>query len=439
MISDKDPSATGNNPAAGQKQPAWYAEVTRYQWLILAIASAGWIFDVYESQIFNMSSRQLLPTVIGGAPDQHAIKFWKDIFLGVFLLGGAVGGLGFGIMADRIGRKPTMVATILMYSVFSGLFYFATSLWHVGLLIFFVAMGTGGEWAVAASLVAEVFPPRARTHASGIFHATSVFGTWLATFTVMMVAAQWRHAFLAGIIPALLVAVVMAIVKEPEHKQSAAPLLAGARNGGLGELLGDPRWRTRAILGMLLAAVGLSCYWAVHVAGQDLAINILVKNGMPMAQAVEKAKPAYGYVETIGGGLGLLSFGPLCARLGRKRAFFWAHLAAFCIVPIACYLPQTYGQLLCILPVFGFLTLCMHAGYAIYFPELFPARLRATGAGFCFNIGRITAASMLFFSGWFKTVIPDIRLAVTLLGFLFLLGLVVISFMPETKGQPLPE
>jgi MFS-type transporter involved in bile tolerance (Atg22 family) len=81
----------------------------------------------------------------------------------------------------------------------------------------------------------------------------------------------------------------------------------------------------------------------------------------------------------------------------------------------------------------------MHAGYAIYFPELFPARLRATGAGFCFNIGRITAASMLFFSGWFKTVIPDIRLAVTLLGFLFLLGLVVISFMPETKGQPLPE
>lgn len=105
---------------------------------------------------------------------------------------------------------------------------------------------------------------------------------------------------------------------------------------------------------------------------------------------------------------------------------------------MTCYLPQTYGQLLCILPIFGFLTLWMHAGYAIYFPELFPNRLRATGTGFCFNVGRVLAASMLFFSGWLKTKM-DLHLAVSLLSGLFLLGLVVIHFMPETKGQPLPE
>jgi MFS family permease len=441
MISDKVPSAAGGGSAQPPDAQPWYSGVTSYQWLILIIASAGWIFDVYEGQIFNITAPQLLQSVLRGSHDPHAIRFWSDIFFGVFLLGGATGGLLFGMMADRWGRKPTMVATILMYSVFSGLTYFAHTLWHIGILRFLVAMGTGGEWAVAASLVAEVFPIHARTHASGIFHASSVLGTWIATLTGMLVAAQWRYAYLAGILPALLVAWVMASVKEPQRWQHAAEESAQQpqeKSGSLAELLGDPRWRKRAVLGMLLAAVGLSCYWAVHVAGQALALSILVKNGVAPDAAMEKAKPAYGFIETIGGGLGLLSFGPLCARVGRKRAFFWSQLAAFLIVPITCYLPQTYGQLLCILPVFGFLTLWMHAGYAIYFPELFSTRLRATGTGFCFNVGRVLAASMLFFSGWLKTQM-DLHLAVSLLSVLFLLGLIVIHFMPETKGQPLPE
>ena len=334
-----------------------------------------------------------------------------------------------------------MVATILMYSVFSGLTYFAHTLWHVGILRFLVAMGTGGEWAVAASLVAEVFPARARTHASGIFHASSVLGTWIATLTGLLVAAQWRYAYLVGVIPALLVAWVMASVKEPQRWQHAADESVQKpkeKSGSLTELLGDPRWRKRAILGMLLAAVGLSCYWAVHVAGQSLALSILAKNGVSSKAAMEKAKLAYGFIESFGGGLGLLSFGPLCARIGRRRAFFWSQLAAFLIVPVTCYLPQTYHQLLWILPLFGFLTLGMHAGYSIYFPELFPTRLRATGTSFCFNIGRVVTALMLFFSGWLKTKL-DLHLAMTLLGGLFLLGLIVIHFLPETKGQPLPE
>jgi len=440
MISDKGPSAAGGAAAPAPNTAPWYAGVTSYQWLILIIASAGWIFDVYEGQIFGLTGSQLLQSILN-TQDPDTIKSWKDIFFGVFLLGGASGGLLFGMMADRWGRKPTMVATILMYSIFSGLTYFAHNLWHVGILRFLVAMGTGGEWAVAASLVAEVFPARARAHASGIFHASSVLGTWVATLACMLVGTQWRYAYLAGIIPALLVAWVMASVKEPERWKHAAGESAhnpSGEPGSLRELLGEPRWRKRAILGMLLAAVGLSSYWAVHVAGQSLAEYILVKNHFSHADAVAKAKPAYGFIETIGGGLGLLSFGPICARIGRKRAFFWSQFSAFLIVPIACYLPQTYGQLLCILPVFGFLTLCMHAGYAIYFPELFPTRLRATGAGFCFNVGRVVAASMLFFSAWLDRKM-DLHLAVSLLGGLFLLGLIVIHFMPETKGQPLPE
>ncbi len=440
MISDKGPSSVGGDPAPPPSAPPWYAGVTSYQWLILAIASASWVFDVYQGQIFGITGTQLLRSVLH-TTDPDRIKFWKDVFFGIFLVGGAMGGLLFGMMADRWGRKPTVMATILMYSVFSGLTYFAHTLWPVGILRFLVALGTGGAWAVAASLVAEVFPARARTYASGIFHASSVLGTWLATFMGILVAAQWRYAYLAGILPALLVIWVMISVKEPQRWQHVADEIAQKpkeKAGSLVELLGDSRWRKRAILGMILATVGLSCYWGVHVAGQDLAFTMLVKHGLAADVALERAKPAYGYVEVAGGLAGLLSFGPLCARFGRKRAFFWSQVAAFLIVPITCYLPQTYGQLLCILPIFGFLTLGMHAGYAIYFPELFPTRLRATGTAFCFNVGRVLAASMLVFSGWLKTQM-DLYLAVSLLGSLFLLGLIVIHFMPETKGQPLPE
>ena len=194
----------------------------------------------------------------------------------------------------------------------------------------------------------------------------------------------------------------------------------------------------RALLGLLLAAVGLATFWGVTVAGQDLMENLLVRLGSDAEGATQRAKFAYGIVETAGGGLGLLSFGPLAERLGRRGAFAVMHVLALVIVPITCFLPQTEMQMLCVLPVFGFFTLGIHAGYAIYFPELFPSRLRATGSGVCFNGGRLVAAPMLWFSGELKAW-AGLQQAVTLLGLLFALGLVLIVFLPETKGQPLPE
>lgn len=534
---DENKAATA--PRADERPSAnssrWYHGVTRYQWLILAIASAGWIFDVYEGQIFNITRNQLLADILNVGVNDPAVSRYGDLFLGIFLLGGTAGGLLFGSLADRIGRRPTMILTILMYSIFSGLTYFAQELWHVAVLRFLVAMGVGGEWAVAAALVAEVFPTKARAHASGIFHSTSILGTWLAALAGMAVGAQWRYAYLLGVLPALLILWVRVSVKEPEKWKDAGARAAegtGPQMGSFRDLLLNPQWASRAILGMCLAAVGLGTFWAVTVAGQNLAHQALLRGGKPVAVGetangrsttlftaaphglttgasvsfvgdanafpaledgaplrgnttyyasvidehrlvlhpsrndalqnraslafstipdgelkliaggppVERAKFAYGIVQTAGGGLGLVLFGPLCARLGRRRAFIYIHIAAFLIVPITCYVPSTYNQLLLLLPVFGFLTLGMHAGYAIYFPELFPNHLRATGTGFCFNVGRVLAASVLYFSGWLKSLPGmDLRLALSLLGTLFLLGLVIVVFLPETKDQPLPE
>ncbi|MFQ6131945.1 MAG: MFS transporter [Armatimonadota bacterium] len=421
----------------------WYHGVSRYQWLVLAIASAGWVFDVFEGQLFNITRNQLLADVLAVSGDAPQVRAYGDVLLGVFLLGGTVGGLGFGSLADRWGRRPTMVVTILMYSLFSGLTFFAQSLWQVAALRFLVAMGVGGEWAVAAALVAEVFPQRARPHASAIFHASSIFGTWLAALAGMAVGAQWRYAYVLGVLPALLVLFVRMVVREPEmwsKAEARASTDAGVQLGSFRDLLSHPRWRRRALFGMLLAAIGLGSFWAVTVAGQGLAREVLLREGVPEEVAVEKAKFAYGIVETTGAGLGLLAFGPLCVRLGRRGTFWLVQACSLVIVPLTCYLPASYGQLLLLLPFFGFFTLSMHAGFAVYFPELFPTHLRATGAGFCFNGGRVLGAVMLCFSGWLKALPGmDLRLAVSLLGTVFLLGLLVVWFLPETKGQPLPE
>jgi MFS family permease len=188
MCNDADKAKTTGRPAMVTSQAGsltyetghWYDGVTRYQWLVLLIASAGWVFDVYEGQIFNITRDDLLSDVLGVHRNSPQVKYYGDVFLGIFLAGGTLGGIAFGSLADRWGRRPVMMLTIVCYSVFSGLTYFADSLWQAAVLRFLVAVGVGGEWAVAAALVSEVFPPRARAQASGIFHASSILGTWLA-------------------------------------------------------------------------------------------------------------------------------------------------------------------------------------------------------------------------------------------------------------------
>jgi MFS family permease len=423
----------------------WYAQVTSYQWLVLIVASAGWIFDIYENQIFVVTRAGMLSDLLHQSATSPAVKYYSDSINSLFLVGGAIGGVMFGVIADRFGRTRSMMLSILVYATFSAMTSLAQAVWQVSVLRFLVAVGTGGEWAVAAAFVSEVFPPRARAHASGIFHASSLLGVMAAGLAGTITGDNWRMAYLLGLGPALLVFAVRFCLHEPKRKTSAPPPDAGEIETGPAEPQTVPRdtahfsdfwrnpiYRRRAILGLLLAGVGLAGYWGVASAGQDIAYDFLIRHGVAPDLARPRATFAYTVIQTIGGGIGLFAMGPLCAWLGRRPAFVFMQLAAVIATPIALFVPQTWMQLLLLLPVMGFFVQGMHAGYAVYFPELFPARLRATGAGLCFNGARLVAAPMLILAGSVKSH-TNIRTAVTLLSLVYLIGVVVVLFMPETK------
>lgn len=426
----------------GRQRP-WWREVSGYQWVVLLVACAGWIFDIYENQIFAVMRGSMLGQLLHAAPSSPEVKQAGDMINSLFLVGGAIGGVAFGMIADRFGRGRAMVLSILVYASFSALTAAAQSVWQVAVLRFLVAAGTGGEWAVAAALVSEVFPKRARAHASGIFHASSILGVVAATSAGIATGSNWRLAFLLGLAPALLVFVVRLIVRD--SRQSVSPDDAGSVETGpaqpqpeaprgFSEFWCNPNCRTRAILGLMLAGIGLTGYWGVYVAGQDLAREFLLAHGMTAADAETAAKKAYGFYQMLGGAVGLFAMGPLCARIGRRSAFVVMQVGAVAITPVLCFGPTTYPALLVMLGVMAFFVNGMHAGYAVWFPELFPARLRATGSGICFNGARLLAAPALALSGFLKSHV-SLGVAVTILALVYVPGVVVAVLLPETGRE----
>jgi len=460
-----------SNTTNRKENSPWWKGVTRYQWLVLVIASLGWIFDTFEGQIFVTSMNEMMSSLLPADVPLEKRDAVAKLALGVFLIGGAVGGVFFGMLSDRIGRARTMVITILMYSVFTGLTAFSQNAWQMIVLRFFVAMGVGGEWAVASAMVAEVIPRWARVRSLGIFHATSTLGSYLAiaagAFIVGNPAIQteaipdlnWRLAFGIGVLPALLTIWIRVKLKEPESwkkAQEVAKRDPTKRVGRIGDLF-KGELRRKTLVGVALASIGLATFWGVKIYGRNLMRSaaereVVVQNvgsSMDNQAALEanfsqiKKKEMTGHFLVMTGGLlGMLAFGPISERLGRRGAFSFFFVGGFASSALlfGVFTEKSIGFYWMALPVFGFLVSGIHSGYAIYFPELFPSRLRGTGGGFCFNMGRIIAAPVLFLTAWMQQSMgfTTNQTATWLSGF-FLLGLIVVRYAPETRGEDLPE
>lgn len=424
----------------------WYTGITRYQWLVLAIASLGWVFDVFEGQIFVAGQKLVLGELLPPGSGEGDINYYGNLINGFFLAGGALGGVFFGVLSDRIGRVRTMIVTILVYSLFTGLSALAQSWWHFAICRFLVALGTGGEWAVASAFVAEVFPTRARAWSLAIFHASSVLGTYLAVATGEFVVGEpslgWRWGFAIGAVPALLTLWARAGLRESDTWRLARAERQDRHQPRAANLF-DADLAGRTLLGVALATVGLATFWGMYNYGKNMLPRaVAAADSQATATDLHSWEMLGMFLVTTGGGLGLVSFAPLSEWLGRRGAFLVFHLGGLIAAIMLFKILAGVAAIALFQPVFGFWALGMHAGYAVYFPELYPTRLRSTGAGFCFNVGRLTAFPIVFFIGWLQRSPPGglgvpLDDAASLLSLLFLGGAGLLAFAPETKGKNL--
>ncbi|GIW96475.1 MAG: MFS transporter [Pirellulaceae bacterium] len=454
----------GEQPAvvsagASSSQEPWYREMQPYHWFVLVVAALGWLFDCLDQQLFVLTRQPAMKELIASA-NTSAIDKASTIATSIFLVGWASGGLIFGVLGDRIGRARTMIITILMYSIFTGLSALSQSFWDFAVYRFLTGLGVGGEFAVGVALVAEVMPDRARPFALALLQALSAVGNITAALLNMgmgalvesgLVTNVWRPLYVVGAVPALLALLIRRRLKEPERWQHAAQHAAKRSElGSYRELFSHPRWRRHALLGLVMAFCGVVGLWAIGFYSMDLVGNVLSRRfeqeGFAQEQIAGRVawwKGITSLMNNVGAFFGMYVFGMVTQRIGRRPAFAIAFLAAFASTVAVFALLREFWQIFVLVPIMGFCQLSLFAGYAVYFPELFPTRLRSTGTSFCYNVGRFVSALGPFLLGHLIVVFsgtPEpLRYAGLVMCAVFLIGLIVLPFVPETKGRPLPE
>ncbi len=426
------------------RSSSWREGVTPYQWLVLFVAWLGWVFDSMDATIYAIVLHPALHELLGasaGGATPETIGWYGGLIFSIFLIGWAIGGVAFGIIADRFGRTKTLIATILIYAVFTGLAALSQDWWHLAIYRFLTALGIGGEWAAGAALVAEVWPEEKRAKAAGVLQSAWAAGFFLAAlFNLLLRGYGWRALFLVGVLPAVAALLVRLWVKEPERwKQAnrqdvAAGTTAGAK---LTELFGE-ELRRSTLVGSTLAFVAVFGLWGATNWTPTLISTLPDLQGLGREEV--SARVSYAIMAlNVGALFGYLSFGPLADRFGRRTVFALMCAGSLVMLPVTFVTPREYVHVLLLLPVLGFFNNGIFSGFPIYLPELYPTRLRATGAGFCFNAGRVLASVGPFLTGWLTTVMGSVGHAVSVVALIYVVGLLVLPFAIETRGRPLPE
>ena len=458
------------DPEAGP----WHRGLTRYHWFVLVVAALGWMFDTMDQQLFNLARKPAMVALLHTKDMESTrastlVSSYGSGATAIFMIGWALGGLGFGILGDRIGRAKTMMLTILIYSIFTGLSAFSIGFWDFALYRFLTGLGVGGEFAVGVALVAEVFPDRARPHALGWLQACSALGNMTAAVMAMVlgdmerrgsIGSAWRAMFVIGTLPALLAILVRRKLKEPEKWKAVARAeeLAPApekKLGSVSELFGDPRWRKNAIVGMILGFSGIVGLWGIGFFSFDLVravfkAQLLEQVPKLSAEAIDGELTwragLTSLFQNLGGFFGIYAFTKVTVRMGRRLAFAISFVLAAAATAFTFWSFNAYHHIFWMIPLMGFCQLTLFGGYAIYFPELFPTRLRSTGTSFCNTVGRVVAAGGPLTLGMLQAaMIPSYgeidarRYAGVAMCAVFFIGLMVLPFAPETKGKPLPE
>jgi MFS family permease len=444
-----------------QKPQSWTKLLNRYHWFVLIVSALGWLFDCLDQQLFNLARGGAMKALLQDGQDAKAYGGYAT---SIFLIGWATGGLIFGMLGDYIGRAKTMMLTILIYSLCTGLSALSQNFLHFAIFRFLTGLGVGGEFAVGVALVAEVMPAQARAGALGLLQSLSTVGNIIAAFIgigmpmlesggFIAPGNSWRWMFVIGALPAMLALVIRSRMKEPEQWQRLKD--SGAiRDAGMftyGRLFADKRWSRNALVGMLMACAGVIGIWGIGFFSPEMIRDALETSFKAAGVAPDQIGPLKDrwasigmLIFQVGGFCGMMTMTVLCQKWGRKPTFVFACITAMIATIVQFHFIQTKGDLW-LQFVAGFFQLGIFAIYAIYLPELFPTELRSTGTSFCYNVGRFIAALGPALLGALNVYYKNagfeepFRLAAITMSSVYLLGLIVVPFAPETKDKPLPE
>jgi MFS family permease len=433
-------------------------DMNRYQWTVLLAAWLGWGFDVFDGLLFNYVAPNCVPTLlhlpIGSLLAKQATIRWGGNLTAILLLGWAAGGIIFGQVADRIGRTRTLMLTMLLYALGTAACAAAQNIWMLTAFRIVASLGIGGEWAAGAAMVAEVVPDRRRVEAGALLYTSAPAGLLLATYTNLGIAGglfkaspevSWRYVFLCGLAPAAVAFVVRAFVREPDRWLSSEA--AQGRRPKISELF-TPEIRPLTVSGFLMALVALIMWWGcsafIPIVSAGLAQGSAKAAGLGTAATlalVEAWKTRSTVLFSLGGLVGTLLTVPLAKVLGRRPMFgiYFAASAVAVLTTFGLDLPAETRLSMCAL--IGLTVFGVFGSFTYYLPELFPTRLRGTGAGFCYNVGRIIAAAGPFLVGNIASRGADAGAAAVRVlfwvGVAPLVGLLLLPLAIETKGRQL--
>jgi MFS family permease len=436
MSAAGEPSLTLPLPRAGPIR--WTA------WLALISAGLAWMFDSMDLQIVTLVLFPAVSSLIGST-DSGRVAAAGGVIITCKVLAWGVGGIVFGVVTDRIGRARTMIVTVVIYSVFTGLSGFAQTWWQLALLQALAGFGIGGEWAAGAALVAETWPEKSRPRAMLVMQMCFGVGLMVAALLNLVIGPYgWRWVFAAGVAPAPLILILRSFVPESDrwlavHRRRQAEVRDGAlpaKSWSTLRAIFTPSMRVRTIVGVLITLPML----VVGPSTSPLLANWVHQLLPPERQAAAGRITSEMFLLFGAGGLaGYIGVIGINEILSRRWAYAVIIAGSALVVFVTFTQISTMTELLWFVPVYGFFVQGGVGFIAAYLPELFPTSIRATGQGFCWNSARAIASLGPFVSGTLVGALGSVPAAGRLMACVYLVGIVAIWFGPEMKGQPLQD
>jgi MFS transporter, SHS family, sialic acid transporter len=418
---------------AAENRPVTDARLSRAQWMVLLASFLGWLFDGYEQGLFPLIARPALQNILDSAVvNDGLIGQWMGGVTAAFLIGAALGGLVFGWLGDRIGRIRAMSLSILAYSLLTGLGYFVQTPWELAAVRFASALGMGGQWALGVALVMECWPEKWRPWLAGAMGIAANMGFLLVGVTARLhpvTSQSWRWIMLVGAMPALLVFFIMFAVPESARWLAAA---RSAQNNPVREIF-SPSLRKNTLLALVLASVALIGTWGTVQWLPAWADQLTGKTNL-------SAKANTQMFTALGAIFGAWTAPLIGARLGRRPAYCMLCFASLILSGVLFHFVHEFSEIfLAMAFLVGASTASFYGWFPLYFPELFPTRVRATGQGFCYNSGRIFAAVGALTQGQLVAHFNgSYARAGAIVSLIYVVGIAAIFLAPETKGKPLP-